>query len=305
MTTGSPTFGIAPAAQADWIRAALRVAGGQEAAPAEAVALLWGGRDVGERGELLQEAPNLRWVQLPSAGVESYHELIDARRVWTAARSVFSESVAEYALGLALAGLRHICLGARTHSWRKGPAATLFGARVSILGGGTIPRAVVKLLAPFRVQATVVRQHPGTLEGAERVLGSDELEEALPGAALVVVALPLTKATAGIIAAPQLRSMDEGSWLVNVARGKLVVTDDLVRALSEHRIGGAALDVTDPEPVPDEHPLWGLDNCIISSHNANPPNLERPQMAARITDNIRRYLRHEPLLGVVDPQISY
>ncbi|HEY0492578.1 MAG TPA: NAD(P)-dependent oxidoreductase, partial [Candidatus Dormibacteraeota bacterium] len=104
---------------------------------------------------------------------------------------------------------------------------------------------------------------------------------------------------------PQLRAMRKDAWLINVARGRLVDTADLVRALKEGWIGGAGLDVTDPEPLPEGHPLWGLDNCIITSHTANPPNLDRQLFRGRIIENVRRFAAGEPLLGLIDRAAGY
>jgi phosphoglycerate dehydrogenase-like enzyme len=120
-----------------------------------------------------------------------------------------------------------------------------------------------------------------------------------------VLALPLTAETEGVIAESQLRAMREDAWLINVGRGKLVVTQDLVRALHEGWIGGAGLDVTDPEPLPSDHPLWQVENCIITPHVANPPNLERGPFSSLIIENVRRYLRGDPLQGAVDPELGY
>jgi phosphoglycerate dehydrogenase-like enzyme len=99
--------------------------------------------------------------------------------------------------------------------------------------------------------------------------------------------------------------MHERGWLVNVARGKHVVTDDLVDALRNDVIGGAALDVTDPEPLPDGHPLWSMPNCIITPHVANTPEMAQPLLAARIAENVRRWGSGEPLIGLVDPSVGY
>ena len=99
--------------------------------------------------------------------------------------------------------------------------------------------------------------------------------------------------------------MDAHAWLVNVARGAHVVTDDLVVALREGWIGGAALDVTDPEPLPEGHPLWSLPNCLVSSHTANTWETGRPHLARRIRENVRRYAAGEPLLGLVDVGLGY
>ena len=99
--------------------------------------------------------------------------------------------------------------------------------------------------------------------------------------------------------------MQEHAWLINVARGAHVVTDDLVVALQDGTIGGAGLDVTDPEPLPEGHPLWELPNCIITPHTANTLEMARPMLAARIKANIARFVAGEPLIGLVDPDLGY
>ncbi len=151
----------------------------------------------------------------------------------------------------------------------------------------------------------MVRRHVAPIEGAAQVVGPDDLHGALEGARLVVLALALTPETAGIIGAAELRCMEDDAWLVNVARGAHVVTDDLVDALRNGIIGGAALDVTDPEPLPDDHPLWTLDNCLITPHTANTWQMAEPLFAERVGANVGRYLRKEPLLGLVDPELGY
>jgi len=177
--------------------------------------------------------------------------------------------------------------------------------RVTILGGGGITGALLGLLAPFRAEVTVVRRSARPLVGAARVVGPDRLHAALAGAQLVVLALALTPETAGIVGAVELAAMAPGSWLVNVARGAHVVTDDLVDALGTGTIGGAALDVTDPEPLPAGHPLWALDNCLITPHTANTWQMAEPLFAERVGANVARYVGGEPLLGLVDPELGY
>ncbi len=108
-----------------------------------------------------------------------------------------------------------------------------------------------------------------------------------------------------LIGARELALLPDGAWLVNVARGAHVVTDDLVEALRARSIGGAALDVTDPEPLPDGHPLWSLDNCLITPHTANTWEMAGPLFAERVGANVGRRLRGEPLLGLVDPTLGY
>jgi phosphoglycerate dehydrogenase-like enzyme len=161
------------------------------------------------------------------------------------------------------------------------------------------------LLAPLRCTTTVVRRSGAPLDGAGRIVTPDRLHEALAGADVVVVALALTPETRGMVDARALEAMEEHAWLVNVGRGGQVVTDDLVAALRAGTIGGAALDVTDPEPLPDGHPLWALPNCIITPHTANTLDMVVPQLSERIRENVRRFAAGEPLVGLVDPDLGY
>jgi D-3-phosphoglycerate dehydrogenase len=131
------------------------------------------------------------------------------------------------------------------------------------------------------------------------------LAEALADAAGVVLALPLTPATDGLIGAAELTAMGSGAWLVNVARGRHVRTDDLVAALRDGVIAGAALDVTDPEPLAAEHPLRRLPNCVVTPHIGYSPGQVSGLLADRIAANVRRAAAGEPLLGSVDPGRGY
>jgi phosphoglycerate dehydrogenase-like enzyme len=131
------------------------------------------------------------------------------------------------------------------------------------------------------------------------------LHEVLPGSLVVVLALALTPETTRIIGAPELALMDESAWLVNVARGRHVDTEALVAALGAQSIAGAALDVTDPEPLPDGHPLWDLPNCIITPHTADTIDMVMPLLAERIRTNVARFAAGEALVGLVDPDAGY
>lgn len=301
----TPGIAVGPDDEASWMREAVLEAGARETALREADALIWYGRPE-QLGPLLDNAPKLRWVQLPAAGIEDYLPLMGpATQTWTAAKGVYADPCAEHALGLAIAGFRHFDAAVRSRTWRKAPGKTLFEARAFIVGGGGIAQSLLRLLKPFHVHATVIRRQAEPTAGAERTVRPDQLMETLGDADLVVLAAPLTKETEFMIREPQLRAMKRDAWLINVARGRLVNTDDLVRALLERWIGGAGLDVTDPEPLTDGHPLWQLDNCIITSHTANPPNLDRELFRRRIIENVRRFLAGEPLLGLVDLAAGY
>ena len=304
----APRIAIAPEPVVDWVERAVVAGGGQVAPVGEADALVWTAPTGGEElRDLLAGAPGVRWVQLPWAGVDEFAGLGmfgDGRR-WTCAKGAYSEPVAEHALALALAGLRDLPERVRATSWGRQSGISLFGARVTILGGGGIAQTLVALLRPFRCDVTVVRRSGRPFAGAGRTLGVDRLAESLPGADVVILALALTPATDRIIGRAELELMEPHAWLVNVARGRHVATDDLVAALAERRIGGAALDVTDPEPLPEAHPLWTLPNVIITPHTANTQEMAAPLLATRIRENVQRFDAAEPLLGPVDGSAGY
>ncbi len=297
---------IAPGPIAPVVADAITTGGGELVGPDKAEALVWVDPfDADGLADLLAAQPDIRWIQLPFAGVDRFAALFDDGRTWTSTKGAYSEPVAEHALALGLAGLRELPRRARTRTWGEQGGQRLAGSRVTLVGGGGITEALLRLLSPFNVEATVVRRHVAPLEGASRVVGRDSLHDALRDARLVILALALTTETRGLIGATELGHMDDDAWLVNVARGAHVVTDDLVDALRHRAIGGAALDVTDPEPLPDDHPLWSLDNCLITPHTANTWQMAEPLFAERVGANIGRYVRNEPLLGLVDPALGY
>lgn len=253
---------------------------------------------------VLGAAPDLTWIQLPFAGVEEFVPILSQDRLWTAAKGIYGPAVAELALALMLAGLRRVGSFARARSWKPLEQVSLWDCKVAILGGGGIAQSLVALLSPFHYDIAVVRRTDAPIEGAH-IEPAERLAEALDGAVAVVLALPLTPATRGSVDGRFLQLMDSNAWLVNVARGGIVVTDDLVTALQHATIGGAALDVTDPEPLPDGHPLWALDNCIITPHAANTFQLGTERLVALVKENATRFQQGEPLLGRVDVGAGY
>jgi phosphoglycerate dehydrogenase-like enzyme len=241
------------------------------------------------------------------AGIERIAEsgVLDHERQWTSAKGAYAEPVAEHALALLLAGLRSLPERARARSWGQPAAQTLFDQPVAVVGGGGITLALLRLLEPFRARVTVVRRSAEPVAGAARTVTVTQLPEALAGARAVVLTLALTPQTRGLIGPRELELMDRQAWLVNVARGALVDTAALVAALRAGQIGGAALDVTDPEPLPDGHPLWDLPNCLITPHTADTEQMTEPLLAARIAENVRRLAAGRELEGLVDPDLGY
>jgi len=285
------------------------VAGGGRVVPlGEAEALVWvDWHSPGRLATVLGEFPRIRWVHLPGAGIESF---LDAApdfdgRTWTCSKGAHSALIAEHALALALAGLHSLPSAARASSWQPTSVASLMHQPVTIVGGGGIASALVGMLAPFGAPVTVVRRRDRALPGAQRTLTTASLHEALADARVVMLALALTPETRGIIGRAELEAMHERAWLVNVSRGGHVDTEALVEALAAGAIAGAALDVTDPEPLPDGHRLWSMANCIVAPHSAGASGAVMQMLAERVQDNVRRFGAGEELVGVVDPAAGY
>ena len=303
-----PRIAVEPG-PADWAAEAIRTGGGEAVAlDHDPVGLVWTGGIVPEdlRG-VLAAHPEIVWVQLPLAGVEALAEagVIDRQRQWTSAKGAYAEPVAEHALALLLAGLRQLPMRARARSWGEPAAATLFDQPVTVVGAGGLASELLRLLEPFRSPVTIVRHQPEPLPGAARTVGTDRLAEALAGARAVVLMLALTPRTRKLIGRAELAAMERDAWLVNVARGAVVDTEALVDALRSGQIGGAALDVTDPEPLPDGHPLWDLPNCLITPHTADTEEMRRELLGRRIAQNVRRLAAGQELAGLVDPGLGY
>ena len=259
MTVSASSPGVAVVPPWPAAEEAVAAAGGRVVPVEEADALVWVDWTGPERlGELLESAPGISWVHLPGAGVERFISsgVIAAPRRFTCSKGAHSVLIAEHALALALAGLHGIGPSARARAWEPTGVAALHGQPVTIVGGGGIATSLVRLLAPFDAPVTVVRRRPDPVPGARAP--SDRTHCSTPSieARLVFLALALTPATHHVIDAAALARMHPRAWLVNVSRGPHVHTDALVDALRAERIAGAALDVTDPEPLPTGHPLW-------------------------------------------------
>ena len=302
----APRIALAPDTAPEWLAEAIAEGGGHIVPLAEADGVIWADpRDPAALEAALPTARKAKWVQLPFAGIENFVHLIDDEHVWTCGKGVYAEPVAELALALGISGLRGVAQYARSNQWSRPTGRNLLGGRVSILGGGGIAESLVRLLQPFDCHITVVRHHVRDMDGVDDVLEADRYPDALAGADLVVLALSLTPETDGIIGRGEFKLMEEHAWLINVARGRHIVTDDLVEALRDGVIGGAGLDVTDPEPLPADHPLWSLPNCIITPHVGNTPEMARPLLAERVTANVRRFAQGSELIGLIDTDLGY
>ncbi len=285
---------------------AVEAAGGQVVPIGEASAVMWADPAAAHAfPAAVASAPDLEWVQLPYAGIENFADQLDPSRTWTCGKGVYAEPVAEHVIALTLAGFRHLHTASRASSWPAQEGRNLLGANVTVIGGGGITESLLRLLEPWNTDVTVVRRSSTPMPGAGQTLTSDRMFEALPTADVVVLAAAVTPETNGMVNAEFFANMADHAWLVNVGRGALVITEDLVTALSTSTIGGAALDVTDPEPLPDGHPLWDQPNCLITPHVANTPEMGLPLIAERVRQNVTRWIAGDELLGPVDVAAGY
>ncbi len=272
--------------------------GGRPVPLEEAEGVVWhGGPD-----ELPELPASVRWVQLPAAGVESWMERVAATPdvEFTSAGGAYATQVAEHALGLLLAGVRGMAYYARTKTWNPVSERVLAGSTVAIIGAGGIGRELIAMLEPHDVEIVAV-----TRSGRDGTLPVDRLDEVWGSADHFVIAAPATDDTKHLVGEQELAAMKPHSWVVNIARGSLIDTDALVVALEAERIGGAALDVTDPEPLPDGHALWESPRALITPHVANPPATMDRDLAKRVQENVRRFAAGEELLAPVKSDRGY
>lgn len=268
--------------------------------------LIWLNRAEADLRDFLTD--QIEWVQLRAAGVEYWltSGQVDESRVFTSARGVYGAPVAEHVVALLLIAARSLQRYVRASAWdRAGERRSLRGAFVGILGGGGIARELVRLLGPFEANCVVVNRTGVPVEGACRTVGFDDLPMVLDSLDYLVLAAPATAETIGIVDADFLETLPDHCWIVNVARGDLVVTEDLIAALRHGRIAGAALDVTDPEPLPEGHPLWEMPNVVITPHVANLPQWQLELLAERVRSNVGRFRLGVALEGTIDLRSGY
>jgi phosphoglycerate dehydrogenase-like enzyme len=299
----TPSIHVGPGEQPELARA-VETAGGSLVPLEGADGVVW----ANFQPESLPELPrSVRWVQLPSAGVEPWmRRIADTPQVtFTSAAGAYAPQVAEHALAQLLAGVRGIVAAARLPTWEIPEHRTLAGTTVAIVGAGGIGRALIEQLAPLDVEVIAVTRRGHDVPGAAETLPADRVGEVWSAADHFVIGAPATGATRRLVGARELAAMRAHAWIVNIARGSLIDTDALVAALRERRIGGAALDVTDPEPLPDGHPLWTLPNALITPHIANPEAALTRQLAERVRENVTRLAAGEALLAPIDAERGY
>jgi phosphoglycerate dehydrogenase-like enzyme len=249
----------------------------------------------------LDELPDVQVVQTQVAGYDGQVELLPEGVILCNARGVHDDATAEHAIGLALAVLRRIPEAVRGHgSWQKLQTGmrSLADSRVLILGYGSIGRAVAERLLPMKARVTAVARSRRSDDLVGEVRALDDLPELLPEQDVVVVLVPLGEETRGLVGEDFLGRLPDGALVVNVARGGVLDTDAVIRHAARLRF---ALDVTDPEPLPDGHPLWDAPGVLITPHVAGGTTAMLPRVAALVRSQLRRWADGESLANVVSP----
>src|SRR5450755_1480246 len=260
-------------------------------------------------------ASKLKWVQTFGAGVEWLLSPEVRRRedlVITNASGIHAQPIAEHVFGFVLMFARQLHRAARQQTasqWNsvelRDKVTTLSGATLGIVGLGAIGLRIAQIAQAFGMRVTALRRTPTPAPGVERVFGPGQLVPFLKEAEYVINTLPLTDQTRGLFGAAEFAAMRSDAIFVNIGRGATVQTDALLHALKSGSIAGAALDVVDPEPLPSDHPLWGLDNVILTPHysGAHPGYVQRA--SAIFLENLVAYLAGDPLVNVVDKHAGY
>jgi len=251
------------------------------------------------RMAVLAKLPRLKLIQLMSAGAENVVPFVPSGVTLCNARGVHDPAVAEWIVAVILAQVRQLprfMAAQQAGTWDPVRSEPLAGQTVLIVGYGSIGEAVERMLAPFDVTTERIARRP-----RPGVMSMDDLPQALPRADIVILLVPVTPATAGLVDAKFLARMHDGALLVNAARGSIVDTAALLAELVSGRLR-AALDVTDPEPLPDGHPLWSAPGLLLTPHVAGAMTTAGPRVMALVKDQLTRYAAAEPLLNVVGGQ---
>jgi phosphoglycerate dehydrogenase-like enzyme len=270
-----------------------------DAAPSADVILNWtGSREL--LRQVWQMSPQVRWIHSRSAGLDEllFPELAGSPVVLTNARGVFSEILGEFAIAAVLffaKGLRRMVRSQEAGVWDQFDTVEVAGQTMGVIGLGDIGKAAAR-----RAEAMGMR-----VMGLRRADGPDRKRDLLAQSDYVVLSTPLTPETRGIIGAAELRAMKPEAVLVNLGRGPLVDEPALVAALGERRIGGAALDVFNEEPLPPGHPFYSLDNVLLSPHSADHTPDWKERTMRLFLENFDRYRKGEPLRNVVDKPLGY
>ncbi|MDT2004162.1 D-2-hydroxyacid dehydrogenase [Rhodococcus opacus] len=256
-------------------------------------------------------AESLQWVHVSAAGVSQllFDELIRSDILYTNSRGVLSRAIAEFALGFVLDMAKDAQTSFRLqqqHRWQHRVTRKIQGQSALVVGAGSIGREIARLFRAVGMEVSGAgRSHRSGDDDFHRIHSSADLTRIVGDYDYVVLAAPLTDETRGMVDADVLAAMSPTARLINVGRGELVDTKALTEALASDSIAGAALDVVHPEPLPDGHTLWGMDNVIITPHMSGDTEDYLDDLGRLFVDNLRRFCRDEPLENVVDKTLGF
>ncbi len=264
---------------------------------------------------LFHAAPRLRWFHAIASGVDMflYPAMRDSAVVLTGEKGLVGGHLADTGFGLLLALTRQIATAIRlgSTSWDAREAMRrkeieLEGLTMGIVGFGGTGRAMARRAVAFGMHVLALDEWPvPPSDGVQEVWGRDKLGRLLAVSDIVAICCPLTPQTHGLFNDDTFNQMKRGAFLVNVTRGEIMDGDALVRALRDGRCAGAGLDVAPLEPLPADHPLWTLENVVMTPHTAGASQLRAMRNLERFCDNLRRARSDEPLQGVVDKKLGY
>jgi phosphoglycerate dehydrogenase-like enzyme len=261
----------------------------------------------------LRELPNLRWVQQDFAGTDwllNFPDLIENKFILTNASGVHAIPIAEHILAMMLALARDFPYSQRkqrSHQWgRRGRVIELEGATLGVIGLGKIGEKTAEKAKGLNMRVLATRRNPERSSPyVDRMYGPEGLHELLSHSDWVVIAAPMTPETKGMIGEKELRMMKKTAHIINIARGSIIQENILIKALQEGWIAGAGLDVFEKEPLPEDSPLWDMENVIITGHFAGSTPFYFDRVLEIFLENLRQYRSGEPLFNVVDKQRGY
>lgn len=263
--------------------------------------------------DYLKKAVNLRWLQLISAGADGYIDknLYNNKDIWlTNCSGVYGMPRAEHVFAMILSHNRNIqeyALLKKEKRWDNIlKTKEFYGSTVGVIGLGDIGKEVAKRAKAWGAKVLAVKRNLGLKpDYVDKIYLTEDMDEVLKKSDYIVLTLPATKKTRGIISEERLRIMKPDSFLVNIGRGELIDQEALIKALRENWIGGAGLDVTTPEPLPQDNPLWELPNVIITQHSSGFSVGNDDRRFRIFLDNLKRYVNNENLINVVDFSEGY
>jgi phosphoglycerate dehydrogenase-like enzyme len=264
---------------------------------------------------LLDKAHSLRWLQQWGAGADwlmRTPQALEHGFVLTSASGVHAIPISEQIIGYLLAfarGLHRAVCAQVKHQWHRETKGSLFelsGKTMALVGVGAIGGRTAEIAVALGMRVLGVRRDPEiAMPNVEAMYGPDQLLDVLPQADFVVLTVPLTQETKGMIGERELRAMRSTAYIVNIGRGATIEQDALIRALQDGWIAGAGLDVFTPEPLPQDSPLWEMENVIITGHYAGMTPEYDNRALAILLDNLHRYRTGKPMINVVNKKLGY